>query len=122
MLAYNWPGNVRELENALRQALALSQGTTLLAEDLPPRLRPTADLPSGELGEAMGPMTLATAVEQTTRRVERALIQATLAEHGGNRTATAQTLNINRKTLFTKMRLYGLAGEADPLDSDRPDQ
>jgi DNA-binding NtrC family response regulator len=123
MLAYHWPGNVRELENALRQALALSQGTTLLAVDLPQRLRPVADRPHNELTGAGDPITLAAAVEQATQRIERALILATLAEHQGNRTATAQALNVNRKTLFTKMRQYGLTvDDLEPGGVDASDQ
>jgi DNA-binding NtrC family response regulator len=119
MLAYRWPGNVRELENALRRALVLATGTTLLADDLPPRLRPGHERPGESSVDTREPLTLAAAVSQATERVERGLIQATLAEHDGNRTATANTLGINRKTLFNKMRQYDLGapdGGSDELE------
>jgi DNA-binding NtrC family response regulator len=76
-----------------------------------------ADLPAsvggGQAAAADGasayPLTLAASVERTVERVERALIQAALMETGGNQTAAADSLGINRKTLFNKLRLYGLA-------------
>jgi DNA-binding NtrC family response regulator len=57
--------------------------------------------------------TLADAVARTTTRVERACIESTLARHRGNRTATAAALGINRKTLFYKMRAYGLTDSTE---------
>ena len=54
-------------------------------------------------------------VARTVERVERALIQTALAACRGNRSAAADQLGINRKTLFNKMRQYGLAaGEDEP--------
>jgi DNA-binding NtrC family response regulator len=106
MLAYEWPGNVRELENVLVKAIVLADGPTLRVSDLPPRLR---GQDGGEDASwAGGPKTLSEAVLRASERVERAMIQATLSECKGNKTATAESLGINRKTLFTKMRQYGL--------------
>jgi DNA-binding NtrC family response regulator len=48
-----------------------------------------------------------------TERVERTLILSRLAQLRGNRTATAQSLGISRKTLFNRMRQYGLTHEED---------
>jgi DNA-binding NtrC family response regulator len=55
-------------------------------------------------------------VARTVTRVERAAIEATLNRHRGSRTATAEALGINRKTLFNKMRSYGLSDESEPGD------
>ena len=51
---------------------------------------------------------------QTTERVERVWIKAALVESGWSRTSTAERLGINRKTLFNKMKLYGLLAEGEP--------
>ena len=39
---------------------------------------------------------------------------AALVEHRGNRTATADSLGVNRKTLFNKMREYGMTTDGEP--------
>ena len=95
---HTWPGNVRELENVLTRAVAFCQGTEIQVRDLPDHVRGTA--------EPSTAATLADVVSQTTTQLERDLILRHLADHGGNRTATAASLGINRKTLFRKMREY----------------
>jgi DNA-binding NtrC family response regulator len=112
LMAHDWPGNVRELENTLQRAMVLAEGPSLLARDLPPRIRGEA----GDHGSALPAetLTLAEAVRRSVERIERTWIQSALAEHRGNRSAAADNLGINRKTLFNKMRAYGMAGSDDP--------
>jgi two-component system C4-dicarboxylate transport response regulator DctD len=61
-------------------------------------------------------MKLGDAVARATERVEKALIIARLSRFHGNRTATAESLGISRKTLFNKMREHSLTvpGEISP--------
>jgi DNA-binding NtrC family response regulator len=61
-------------------------------------------------------MSLAEAVRQATERLEKQLILSRLAELNGNRTLTAESLGISRKTLFNKMRLYGIAGSEEEAE------
>ncbi len=109
---YPWPGNVRELENTICRAMILCEGETLTVQDLPGRVQ-------GEPGEGSGPLSrsdlsrlsLADAVAEATERLEKMMITSRLAELRSNRTATAESLGISRKTLFNKMRQYGLSKE-----------
>ena len=102
---YAWPGNVRELENTLCRAVILCDGDTITTRDLPPRVRGEVgndtDIPDEELK-------LADAVKEAAARVEKRLIASRLARHHNNRTATANSLGITRKTLFTKMQEFNL--------------
>jgi two-component system response regulator AtoC len=104
LLHYPWPGNVRELENALCHAMILCDGKALTPADLPSRLRGSS---TGSEADALD-LTLAAAVQQASGRLERAMIIARLAAIGGHRGATAKSLGISRRTLFSKMRRFGL--------------
>ncbi len=118
MLEYPWPGNVRELENTLCRSMIMCEGDELTAADLPARLRG-----EGGQGAAMGPsasdldsLPLGQAVTEATERLEKRMILSRLAAHKGNRTTTAQSLGVSRKTLFNKMRQYQLTD--DDIDSE----
>lgn len=112
LLLYDWPGNVRELENTLQRAMVLCEGVSLLPADLPPRIRGKS-VENSATSLTIERRTLSEAVQLATERTERALIRAALSDHEGNRTATAKSLGINRKTLFKKMRLYSAFSEDD---------
>jgi len=109
ILDYTWPGNVRELENTLYRAIILCEGDTITVRDLPPRLRGEAE-DETDTGE----LRLADAVKEAVTRVEKRLISSRLAIHNNNRTVTANSLGITRKTLFTKMRDLNLGAEEIP--------
>lgn len=117
--AYDWPGNVRELENALCSAVIMCDENNVTVDDLPPRIRGEVDNRAGdELGSKsagrqhnLANITLAEAVSEAVEKIERTLIAARLAQMGGNRTATAESLRISRKSLFNKMRQYRLGAE-----------
>ena len=107
MQRYNWPGNVRELENAIERAVVLSRRPQIDVDDLPEPVqffnapRPAAS----RGGEAFDvPMPL----EQALEGPERRIIEAALHRNGWNRQNTAAELDINRTTLYKKMRKYRL--------------
>ena len=108
---YDWPGNVRELENTVCRAMILCEGDTLTVADLPGRVRGESEGVDAALGSDLVRLTLTEAVAQASERLEKVMILSRLAEHRGNRTATAESLGVSRKTLFNKMRQYGMTGE-----------
>ena len=101
LMVYEWPGNVRELENVLQQTLLLSPFVVILPENLPDRFRTRAavrmqaDLPEW------------TPLEEA----EREQIVQTLKKTEWNQSRAAEILGIDRKTLRTKIRRYGLQEE-----------
>jgi DNA-binding NtrC family response regulator len=93
LLAHSWPGNVRELENVIDHAIIIAKQDKILLRDLPQYLvlRP---LPTQE--------------SATLQDYEKNLILKTLQEMNWNKHKAAKRLNINRSTLYGKMKRYGL--------------
>jgi DNA-binding NtrC family response regulator len=116
LLAHDWPGNIRELQNVIQRAMILSTTSVIQAESIGPfTQRNDASDEADEVTPSS--TTLAEVVERATARIERRLIASMLATHRWSYAATADALGINRKTLFNKIRLYGLAAQ-DQLDDD----
>ncbi len=107
LTSYAYPGNVRELSNIIERAAVLAKGQTITADDLPAHLRNTSEFASPPTQE-WTPMTLADAL----RTPERQIILAALIANDWNRTTTAETLGINRTTLYKKMKSLNI----DPSD------
>ncbi len=89
---HSWPGNVRELENIVERAVVLADGDVIEARDL---------LLLGVAG-AFEPPT--PGASRGLREVEREHVRRVLRACGGNRSAAARVLGIDRKTLWRKMR------------------
>jgi DNA-binding NtrC family response regulator len=110
MQRYNWPGNVRELENAIERAVVLCRRPQIDVEDLPEAIQaqPAAggrQLAANANGENYDqPLPLAVALETP----ERKIIEAALKRNNWNRQSSAAELDINRTTLYKKMRKYRL--------------
>ena len=105
---YQWPGNVRELENAVERAVVLCRRPQIDVEDLPETLQFNNPRPSygadDDEEDFSPPMPLAVALEDPERRI----IERALKRNDWNRQATASELDINRTTLYKKMRKYQL--------------
>ncbi len=109
LMAYAWPGNVRELQNCIERGVALTRAEDLAVEDLPDKIQ--SHRRSHVVVASDDPSELVPLEE-----VERRYILRALEALGGNRTLTAQTLGLDRKTLYRKLRGYGLL--PDGKDSD----
>jgi DNA-binding NtrC family response regulator len=99
LMSYSWPGNVRELRQAIEQMAVLSTGPTLTADTLPPEIRPTK-------GEAIPGLSNLSGI--TIEQAERELIRNTLKLVNGNREQAAKILDIGERTLYRKIKDYGL--------------
>jgi two-component system response regulator AtoC len=100
--SYDWPGNIRELKNLCERAVLMSNGPVLSVEDLPINLQKKSgragwlnDIPGGSLKEIVA-------------EVEREVILRALEENNWNRSAVAQSLKMNRSTLYAKMKELGI--------------
>jgi len=87
---YPWPGNVRELENVVQRLVAMTEGDIIEVPDLPSLMR----------FSALRAMDLS----RTLSEVETEYVQRVLNSVGGNKTAAAKILGIDRKTLREKLK------------------
>ena len=92
LLGYTWPGNVRELQNAIERAVVVSTGDAIEMRDLPLHVAAGAARP--------GPGSLAEA--------EKAHVRAVLESQDWNISRAARILEVDRVTLYNKIKRYGL--------------
>ena len=107
MSHYSWPGNVRELENVIERAVLLSKDKFIGPDDLTPSIMQNQN--------ASHPNYDAASLKEALAEPEKNIIRHALEANGWNRQKTAELLQINRTTLFKKMKAYGLYDEAEKL-------
>ena len=91
--AYNWPGNLRELNNVMKRATLLASGRYIGVTELEQSMAHI---------QPQAPTTL------HDEETELQRIEAALKAAGGNKSKAAQLLAVDRKTLYNKMKKYGI--------------
>ena len=101
LVGYDWPGNVRELFNAVHRMVVTAQGPELSLRDVPDEIRSSDDAADGQgsVGSLAG---------VGLDKLEKEAIRQTLAMTAGNREQAAQMLGIGERTLYRKLKEYGL--------------
>ena len=113
---YAYPGNVRELQNIVERAAVLTRRQTVGLEDLPPqvidpgaaadplalRLSPVSAQEASESNWVPMPL------EEALKEPEKRILLRALDANAWNRQRTADQLQINRTTLYKKLKAYGL--------------
>jgi DNA-binding NtrC family response regulator len=105
LMKYSWPGNVRDLQNAIQSAMILAGTGILSTGHLPLRLKGYTETEDHGTNLDAG---LDKNIRIHHSRIEKELIREALNQCNYNRTETAKLLKISRKTLFNKMKSYGL--------------
>ena len=101
LVRYSWPGNVRELRNCIENMVVLAVGPQLEASDVPTAIAEEG----GSARSGGGSYSLA---GRSLVEVERDLIAQNLELMKGNREKTAKVLGIGERTLYRKIKEYGL--------------
>lgn len=95
LLSYHWPGNLRQMKNIVKRATLLAQGSFITLLELGTELLETP---------ASGMTSMALRNEET----EKEHILEALRQTGNNKSKAAQLLDIDRKTLYNKLKLYNI--------------
>jgi two-component system, NtrC family, response regulator AtoC len=118
LAAYRFPGNVRELGHAIEHAVVLAGGGEITIDHLPGAIAEAAlaDVTSGAapanvVSGDVAPLSAA------TREFEKGHLRRALAATGGKRVKAAELLGISRKSLWEKVKAYGIEAARDRDDS-----
>jgi len=104
--SYPWTGNVRELRNVVERSVLFCRGDTIQVEHLPASLRKKA--PGRPVAPPSHPVEVSN-LQDAVKQAEISAIRAALAKTEGKRSDAADILGVSRKTLWEKIRNYGLA-------------
>ena len=96
---YDWPGNIRELENVLERAFVVGSSDVIRVDCLPEKLWLNKKLIKPEENHN---------INQTLKETEKTIIENVLKKHNGHRGETAKELNMDRTTLWRKLKKYTL--------------
>jgi two-component system, NtrC family, response regulator HydG len=100
--SYSWPGNIREIRNVIRRAVLLTKGDIIIPDTLPNELVTagvTASFASAYSGDNL---------KEAIDKMEFEKIKTVLEKVRYNKTKAAQLLNIDRKTLYNKLKQYNI--------------
>lgn len=104
-LNYSWPGNIREIKNVIRRAVLLSKGNKLDKTALPQEIIFSAVKLHSESSRYESDKFL----KAKTGNTEKEIIIETLQKTKYNKSEAAKLLNIDRRTLYNKLKLYNIS-------------
>jgi two-component system response regulator HydG len=99
LCSHPWPGNVRELRNTIESMIVTTQNDVLSRDDIPEGYRDENGRPAASTSQLAG---------MNLEEMERECIRQTLAMNQGNREKTARLLGIGERTLYRKLKEYGI--------------
>lgn len=107
LMAHSWPGNLRELGNVVKRAVLLTTGPLVQMNGLPAEVISGMPPPRPHGNAAEVPVTL-DGLKGVSHSAEKQAILKALERNGFNKSRTAEMLNIDRKTLYNKLKSFGI--------------
>ncbi len=109
LLEYSWPGNLRELKNVIKRAVLLSKTDIITPQVLPPEVFDFKKETESVGADAGSQVKLSdTDLKSINERTEKEMIIKILEKVRYNKSKAARLLNIDRKTLYNKLKLYNI--------------
>jgi two-component system response regulator HydG len=108
ILKYPWYGNLRELKNVMKRAVLMAEGEQIDTDCFPYEiLHPETDHTQTQTVTAQH-INTDSKLKHASSEIEKKLIIETIQEAGYNKSKAAKILNIDRKTLYNKIKLYDI--------------
>jgi DNA-binding NtrC family response regulator len=110
-----WPGNVRQVLNVIRNVVVLNEGGSVTLQMLPEDMMQQADdpgVPRQSAAPAEAALQLDDLIGKPLAEIERMVVSATLARHGGSVPKAARVLDLSPSTLYRKLEAWGKDPEA----------
>ncbi|MHC4639037.1 MAG: sigma-54-dependent transcriptional regulator [Planctomycetota bacterium] len=98
---FSWPGNIRQLRNCIRTMVVMSDRDKLGVQDIPADVHQVRQLSGGTTSRVLSGASL--------EDIEKQAIIDTLARTGNNREKAAKILGIGERTLYRKIKEYGIS-------------
>ncbi|MCX2740709.1 sigma-54-dependent transcriptional regulator [Pontibacter anaerobius] len=109
LLKYTWPGNLRELKNVVKRAVLLAKSEHVTLQELPNEIVHYTSAPVQQAAVSYaGANPMDTDLKSINERTEREMIMTMLERVKYNKSKAARLLNIDRKTLYNKLKLYNI--------------
>jgi DNA-binding NtrC family response regulator len=102
LMRYDWPGNVRQLMNVIQSMVVIAQGGALEPRHMPPEIQSAAATSEG------GDQSAGSISGLSLDQIEKQAIRNALRLNSGNREQAAKMLGIGERTLYRKLKEYGL--------------
>lgn len=101
LMSYPWPGNLRELKNVMNRSVLLSKSSTITLRELPEEVRTLHAVEHSDPG-SLG-------LKKASREAEKEAIVRALVKSNYNKSQAARILNIDRKTLYNKIKQFNIS-------------
>ncbi|MDR1963588.1 MAG: sigma-54 dependent transcriptional regulator [Planctomycetaceae bacterium] len=108
---FDWPGNVRQLRNVAESMIVVDYDGLIDMDDLPEEIGGVLTLPESAPATGNTEPGLRELVGKPLAEIERLFILETLQATAGNREETAQILGIGERTLYRKIKEYGISSQ-----------
>lgn len=108
LLEHSWPGNIRELENAIKAAIAMSDGTIITREALPASIAPIQASKRGRSSLIDTSKPLPELTDELVGIVERDYFSKLLRKYRGNVASCARHSGLSRRSVTQKLQKYAL--------------
>ncbi|HAF30917.1 MAG TPA: sigma-54-dependent Fis family transcriptional regulator [Bacteroidales bacterium] len=104
-LKYKWYGNIRELQNIINRAVLLTKGKLIKTDVLPEEFKQLSHKQVADIAKKLDGMH---DLKEATEITEKEMIANALIKANYNKSKAAKMLNVDRKTLYNKIKLYEL--------------